>query len=175
MYIIWKKLQRLQHVIKNISKSYGGITQQLEKAREDLYASQTNLLQDRMNIQLIDRVKDCNNEVLSLSNIEEKLLKKKSKVEWLRLGDGNNSHFHASLKSKRRQTQIANLKDEAGNILYQQKDIEQEIIKYYNKLIGTANRNLTRIDIVAMRGGPQLSFEQRDSLIAFIIEKRKFY
>ncbi|XP_050909861.1 uncharacterized protein LOC127123701 [Lathyrus oleraceus] len=116
------------------------ITRQLEKAREDLYVAQTNLLQDRMNIQLIDRVKDCTNEVLSLNNVEEQMLKKKSKVEWLRLGDGNNAHFYASLKSKRKQTQIANLKDEA----------------------------------VAMRGGPQLSFEQRDSLIAFIIEKESF-
>ncbi|KAI5439148.1 hypothetical protein KIW84_024791 [Lathyrus oleraceus] len=91
------------------------ITRQLEKAREDLYVAQTNLLQDRMNIQLIDRVKDCTNEVLSLNNVEEQMLKKKSKVEWLRLGDGNNAHFYASLKSKRKQTQIANLKDEAGD------------------------------------------------------------
>lgn len=44
IYIIWKKLQRLQPVIKDISKSYRGITRQLEKAREDLFSVQIKLL-----------------------------------------------------------------------------------------------------------------------------------
>lgn len=32
--------------------------------------------------------------------IEEDILSQKSKVEWLKLGDGNNSYLHASLKDK---------------------------------------------------------------------------
>lgn len=52
-----------------------------------------------MNVQLIDKVKECTKEVLRLSNTEG--LKQKSKVDWLRLGDGNNAYFFASLKYKR--------------------------------------------------------------------------
>ncbi|CAK8568223.1 unnamed protein product [Lathyrus sativus] len=88
-----------------------------------------------MNIQLIDKVKDCTKDFLRLGNIEEQDLKQKSKVDWLRLGDGNNAYFYAALMSKRSQNQISNLKDEEGNILYQQNDIEHEITKYYKKLI----------------------------------------
>lgn len=52
-----------------------------------------------------------------MRNIEEQILKQKYKVDWLRLEDGKNAYFYASLKSKRSQTQIVNLKDEEGKLL----------------------------------------------------------
>ncbi|XP_050918711.1 uncharacterized protein LOC127136160 [Lathyrus oleraceus] len=127
-----------------------------------------------MNIQLIERVKVCSTKVLNLTNVEEQLLKLKSKVEWLRIGDGNNAYFHASLKSRRRQAQIANLKNKDGNILYLQEEIDQEIVNYYQNLVGTANMNLNSIDIIALRKGPQLSIEKRNALISLVREKEIF-
>lgn len=91
-------------------------------------------------------------------------------MEWLRLGDGKNAYFHASLKSKQRQTKLDSLKDENGDTLHHQDDIEPKITRYYKKLIGNAIRNLSCIDIVAMGKGPQLSEGQGDFLTAHITE-----
>lgn len=83
-------MYRLELVIKGMCKTFNGINQYLGVARVDLTLAQYNLLMDKMNVQLIDKVKKCTKEVLGLSNIEEQVLKQKSKVDWIRLGDGNN-------------------------------------------------------------------------------------
>ncbi|CAK8535081.1 unnamed protein product [Lathyrus sativus] len=118
-----------------------------------------------MNVQIIDRVKECTNEVLRLSSLEERILQQKSKIDWLKLGDGNNSYFHTTLKIRHRQDHLEQLKDENDRDLIHQEEIEGEIPSYYKNLIGTSN-NLISIDLVAMRNEPQLSQEQRDVLSA---------
>lgn len=56
-YKVWKKLQRLQKVIKERSKPLFGIGKQLEKAIETLYQVQQNHVNDRMNADKIIFVK----------------------------------------------------------------------------------------------------------------------
>ncbi|CAK8540218.1 unnamed protein product [Lathyrus sativus] len=124
-----------------------------------------------MNVQAIDKLRDYTNEVLRLNNIEDNIIKQKLKVEWLRLGDGNNSYFHASLKARQRQDQLDRLEDDNGKILTHQNEIEIEIVNYYKNLVGTSNNNLANIDIEAKRKGPQLNVMQREILIAPITEE----
>lgn len=40
-------------------------------------------------------IKHWTEEILNRIELEEKILMQKSKVSWLKLGDGNNSYFHA--------------------------------------------------------------------------------
>ncbi|KAI5404382.1 hypothetical protein KIW84_051516 [Lathyrus oleraceus] len=42
---------------------------------------------------------------------------KKSKVTWLKLGDGNNAYFHAIVKEKNKQVGLHSLEDKHGNVL----------------------------------------------------------
>ncbi|XP_058777112.1 uncharacterized protein LOC131651467 [Vicia villosa] len=171
MYVVWKKLQRLQHVIRKLSRPYKGITQQIEKAKEHLKVDKTNIINDRMNMHLIERAKAC---IIEVINIEEQLHKQKSKVEWLRLGDGNNAYFHASLKSKRKKNNIRNIMNEIGTMLFDQKEIEEEVRKLYSNLVGTATTNLNNIDILEMRSGKQITIKQSDLLTTSIIEEEIF-
>lgn len=122
-------------------------------------------------MQVIENVRRCTMQVLNLSNLEKQLLKKKSKVEWLKLGDGNNAYFHASLKSKSRKTQILSLVTENGDTIFEQEKIEDEIVNFYRKLVGTRSSQLNSIDLVAMRQGKQLTSDQRASLTAPITEE----
>lgn len=170
MFVIWNKLQRLQPIIRGLCKNFNGINKYLEDARADLALAQLNLLNDKRNFRLIDKVKKCTKEVLRLINIEEQGLKKKSMVDWLRSGDCNNAYLLASLKSKRCKTQFTSLKNEGGNTLYTQLEFEPEITRYYKNLIGISQSNLTSINIVALRKGPQLKGDQREALIAPIRE-----
>lgn len=50
---------------------------------------------DRFNPELIDQVKHWTDEIIKGTEIEEKILSQKAKVNWLKLGDGNNWYFHA--------------------------------------------------------------------------------
>lgn len=35
-----------------------------------------------------------------MNEFEEQILRQIAKIGWMRMGDGNNAYFHASLKSK---------------------------------------------------------------------------
>lgn len=49
--------------------------------------------------------------------MEKRILKQRSKIDWLNVGDGNNSYFHTSLKEKHRQTQMHTLENDNGIVL----------------------------------------------------------
>lgn len=53
---------------------------------------------DMFNQDLIKSFKYLSDEVIQSTEIEEKILSQKAKVEWLRLGDENNTYFHDILK-----------------------------------------------------------------------------
>ncbi|XP_062167078.1 uncharacterized protein LOC133873382 [Alnus glutinosa] len=69
MFCFYAKLKVVKDVLKKKNKEvYGGLGQKVLKARQDLAMA------------------------------EEKLLKQKSRIQWLNLGDGNNSFFHNLVK-----------------------------------------------------------------------------
>jgi hypothetical protein len=100
MCVLWRKLIRLQPVIRKLSRPITGIKTTLDKARENLKQAHEILLLDRMNPQHIMEVKKCTEEVIKWNDMEEQMLRQKANIEWLKLGDGNNHYFHASIKAK---------------------------------------------------------------------------
>jgi hypothetical protein len=52
---------------------------------------------------------------MSLLTAEENLLKQKSRIQWLNLGDGNNSFFHNLVKVRNSSNLIKVLMDNEGN------------------------------------------------------------
>lgn len=76
------------------------------------------------------------------------------------MGDGNNTYFYVNLKSKDKQTHIKELEDDYGNKITDQKDIEKEVLRFYQKLIEEAATTLTQVDIIVLRNGTQLTRKQ---------------
>lgn len=60
--------------------------------------------------------------------IEEKILAQKCKINWPKLGDGNNAFFHAAVREKNKGTTIFKLVWENGNIITDQNDLEEEVL-----------------------------------------------
>lgn len=117
------------------------------------------MAQDKKNIHKIKRTNRCTNEVLKWINIEEHMFRQRAKLEWLKLGDGNNAYFHATLKSKHKQTQMVTLHASNGHLLNTQTDIDEEVLGFYGILMGTTAIKLQGVDIMAMRQGTQLTLE----------------
>ncbi|KAH0746118.1 hypothetical protein KY285_007775 [Solanum tuberosum] len=57
-------------------------------------------------------------------NVEESIIRQKSIVQWLKLGDGNTAYFHASLRNRLPQNKIASLTNVTRNIVTNIKDVE---------------------------------------------------
>ncbi|KAI5385305.1 hypothetical protein KIW84_072053 [Lathyrus oleraceus] len=73
-------------------------------------------------------------------------------------------------KAKQNQTEMASICREDGTILSNQDEIEMEILGFYGNLMGKANEELIGIDLVVMRGGPQLINDQRSMPVRPISE-----
>lgn len=101
------------------------------EARTRLSLAQEELVRDRMNINLIENVKSATQELLHWNETDERIMQQKAKVDWLRLGDGNNAFFHATLKAKNRNLGITTLQNVNGQIFTKQYDLEGEIMEFY--------------------------------------------
>lgn len=136
MCIIWRKLKIFQPIIRDMIKPYHGIRRHIEKARDNLSKTLIELMTDRMNVSKTEQVKLWTLNVIKLSNVEENMLRQISKINWIRLGDSNNSYFYASLKRKFSQSHIGFLKDKNGRHLTDQADIEEEVLVFFRDLVG---------------------------------------
>jgi hypothetical protein len=123
-----------------------------------------------MNPHCLLEVKKYTEDVIKWNDIEEQMLRQKAKIEWLKLGDGNNKYFHASIKAKQKQCELKTIYREDGTMVTTHEDIEQEVLHLYGNLMGKAETNLIGIDIVAMRDGPQITNDQREFLVAPVRE-----
>lgn len=81
------------------------------------------------------------------------------------MGDGNNSFFHASIKTQNNVTSMKNLYRDDDTSVSTREEIEEVILQYYQDMMGKRDNNLQHIDIEATRVGTQLSMEQRDFLL----------
>lgn len=76
----------------------------------------------------------CSENLIHLNDIEEKVLSQPAKINWIRMGDGNNSYFHASIKSKQRTDTISQFCKDDGIVLVTQKAIADEVLTFYSNL-----------------------------------------
>ncbi|XP_058774626.1 uncharacterized protein LOC131648910 [Vicia villosa] len=108
---------------------------------------------------------------MQATEIEEQILHQKAKVEWLKHGDGNTTYFHATVRGENRITGIYNLEDSNGRRLSNQPDIENEVIHFYENLIGKSTSQLKHVDITVLRNGTQLEDKDRDTLVQPITDQ----
>lgn len=138
MYVVWKKLKMVQPVIQRLKRKFSGIREQVLQAREELHSAQSELVGDRMNVELVEKVQTCTVALLHWHDMEEKLLQQRFKIDWIRLGDGNTSYFPASVKTKNRNIGIKCLQKSDGCIVTSQTELESEVLAFYTDLVGTS-------------------------------------
>ncbi|CAK8544062.1 unnamed protein product [Lathyrus sativus] len=163
---LWYKLMRLQAPLSRLSKQFSNLQQTIVQARNDLLQTQESLIMDRMNTEIIEKVKTYTDEFTHLQELQDQMLRQRTKINWLREGDTNSSFFYAYLKSRTTTTNISQLYKDDGTCIHNQEDIEKEVCEFYGKLMGTREPIINTIDIDVMREGPQLSIEQKADLIS---------
>ncbi|XP_058756104.1 uncharacterized protein LOC131629335 [Vicia villosa] len=135
--ILWFKLQRLKYALRTLNKPATDVKRNLVKCGAELLAAQNSLIQNKMDMHHIERVKQLTAEVIKWNQMEE--------------SDENSAFFYAYLKARKKTKSITLLKKADGSCITHQKDIEMEVLEFYGSLKGAENTNLIQIDIEAMR------------------------
>jgi hypothetical protein len=91
MYQLYAKLKATKSILKAKNlELFGGLNQKVQLARQTLARAQVSFLASHGNVDCHKKERECMHEYVSISNAEENFLKKKSRNQWLNLGDGNN-------------------------------------------------------------------------------------
>ncbi|XP_058185702.1 uncharacterized protein LOC131302927 [Rhododendron vialii] len=132
------KIRRLKLVLKAFHKEhYGNLSGRVEIARSNLVKIQNLCFQFSHDVTLCELEKDLGQQFYAPSSIEEVFKKQKSRVQWLALGDKNTKFFHQKMHAHRVKNNILSLVNDQGVRLEDPVAIEEEILGYYQRLLGS--------------------------------------
>nr|GEY39652.1 putative reverse transcriptase domain-containing protein [Tanacetum cinerariifolium] len=77
----------------------------------------------------------CSRTLKLASNLPQRFLRQKSKIEWLEVGDSNTAFFHKSVKSRNARNRIEMIRD-AYNVLHQGAAMVDAFVTHYENFLG---------------------------------------
>ncbi|XP_019237091.1 PREDICTED: uncharacterized protein LOC109217306 [Nicotiana attenuata] len=109
MQQIWSKLKNMKEQLKEVNAYMASYKQRLEQAREKLDIIQSQIKQKPMSQTLFNEEKITLDEIEKWSNVEEQVMRQKSKACWIECGDANTKYFHAQWKIRSSQNSITSI------------------------------------------------------------------
>jgi hypothetical protein len=95
---------------------------------------------------------------------EETMMKQRSRVQWLAEGDRNTSFFHARARERARSNKITSLKNDDGNFVSSQSELESLASNFYSSLF-TAQEQTTP-EVITQFIQPKVSEVMNERLCA---------
>lgn len=81
-------------------------------------------------------------KLCELVNVEEKVLRQKSRVQWLKSGDQNSSYFHRNVKARQTRNLIRSLIKDDGTRVHSINDVKDAAVNYYQEMLGTNDEQI---------------------------------
>jgi hypothetical protein len=140
MFRLYSRLKAVKAKLKRVNKDlYGCISQKVLIARQKLESVQMRLLQKHGEVELRNTEQIYLHEFSAIQKAEEAFMKQKARNKWLNLGDQNSRFFHCQVKVRQARNAIKCLFDAEGNRLDTPDQIKEEVISFYQKLLGVSN------------------------------------
>ncbi|XP_019254007.1 PREDICTED: uncharacterized protein LOC109232716 [Nicotiana attenuata] len=166
MEAIWYKLKQVKQELKTLNcRKFSKVTKKVDYYRKELNEMQIETRDPEKQVGLADKEREVKQQLEKWVVIEESILKQKSRVKWLQLGDAKNAYFYACMKNRTAHKQIRRLNTVDGNIAQNEKEVESEIVKFYQKLLGTAAAELPTVQVDVLNEGNKLTREQQLKMI----------
>ncbi|XP_021743220.1 uncharacterized protein LOC110709316 [Chenopodium quinoa] len=163
---VWHKLNSVKSSIKSLnSKHFGNIVVKIDQANAELAEIQNLMAQNLDDLDLYAKESDAFKVVKHWSDIQESIFKQKSRINWIKLGDGNSHYFFSMMKTRQARNRIDSIFDSNQVLLKDPNSISHEIISFYKSLLGTKAPWLPAVDLFTMRRGKQLSSVAQSYLI----------
>ncbi|XP_022013821.1 uncharacterized protein LOC110913288 [Helianthus annuus] len=131
-----KKLRLLKNPLRALVFQQGNLHKKVEELRSRLDAIQRDIDSSPLNAVLREQEMKISADFQEACLDEERFLKQKSKVDWLRAGDANTAFFHASLKSRNHSTRIDVISNNEG-VLFEGENVSKAIVAHYEKFLGS--------------------------------------
>ncbi|XP_009798086.1 uncharacterized protein [Nicotiana sylvestris] len=165
MLKVWYKLKHLKRDLKQLNnEEYNSVEPKIQAARNKLMNIQIGMA-SQTNDEVIALEKETKVELAKWLEVEESIMKQKARIKWLKVGDSNTTYFHACVKNRQARNHIGRLMDNTGKLLQSAKEVEEEILSFYKKLLGTAASTLPIVDLDVMQNGHTLNKQQQMQLI----------
>ncbi|GJV12664.1 hypothetical protein Tco_1354205 [Tanacetum coccineum] len=135
MYQVVKKLKILKKPFRKLLYDKGNIHANVNRLRTELDSIQLSLDTDPFNIVLREREASCIVEFNQAILTEERFLKQKAKIQWLKEGDSNSSYFHKVVKSRVSRNRIDVVTSSDGTV-FENDLVHDAFVKHYELFLG---------------------------------------
>lgn len=135
-HILITKQKAVKVALKRLNSTTGNLHNLVADARNALHNFQLSLPPFPSANQRILEGNLCDSLSQALAK-EESLLRQKSRINWLKNGDGNNKFFFNSCRGRWNSNKIIALEDEFGNIQTSHHGISEVAVNYFQNLIGS--------------------------------------
>lgn len=172
MKIVWQKLKEVKNSLKQLNNSeFKGVRDKVNGIREQLNSVQ-DIMRDPLEVAPSrQKEKELRMQLEKWSMIEESVMKQKSRVQWLKLGDANTAYFFAHMKNRVAQNTITSLMTYDGNKVQTQEALEHEVTAFYKGQLGSSAHSLPSVNATIMRNGKTLNREQQLQLAAQVTKE----
>lgn len=146
MYRLVQKLKRLKPVFRNAAWATGNLCKKVNMLKNELVSVQMARDCDPLNENLKSEEVILSKRYREAALEEERMLKQKSKIHWLNVGDQNNKFFHKSLQVKRNKNRVTSILNDQGESI-EGDYLVDHFISFYKNLIGTRSNCASIEDI----------------------------
>ncbi|GJX07043.1 RNA-directed DNA polymerase, eukaryota, reverse transcriptase zinc-binding domain protein [Tanacetum coccineum] len=135
MFVLAKRLKNMKKYMRRLNKSNGNVFEKAKFLKTELKRVQQSLNKDPHNAVLREEEMIYSKAYSDAVLDEERLMKQKAKIEWLRERDNNTAYFHKILKGRVSKSRIEVINDDAGNTFYGD-DIPAQFVEHFKKFLG---------------------------------------
>ena len=136
MYKFTTKLCILKTALRNLHHQHtNNIAGKVAQAKVTWQDAQLHLDSNPTSTEAKDRERAQATLYMQLCKDEESLLKQRSRINWLQLGDRNTKFFHNSLLHRQVRNRIHSLQTSTGSIITDQQDMGKLASSYYETLL----------------------------------------
>ncbi|GKE60835.1 hypothetical protein Tco_1511202 [Tanacetum coccineum] len=131
---------KFTNVVKELDNvEMGNLHANVVRLRKELDIVQTKLDADPFNAYLRETEAACVVEFNQAAIMEERFLKQKAKIQWLKEGDSNLDYFHKTVKSRISRSRIDVISNVEGT-LFENDKVPEAFVSYYEMFLGLAGK-----------------------------------
>ncbi|GJZ43290.1 RNA-directed DNA polymerase, eukaryota, reverse transcriptase zinc-binding domain protein [Tanacetum coccineum] len=136
MFVLVKRLKNMKKYMRKLNKDNGNVFEKAKFLKTKLKRVKLCLDKDPHNALLREEELIYSKAYHDVAVEEERLMKQKSKIEWLREGDHNSAYFYRVLKGRVSKSRIEVVKDDSSNTYYGE-DVALQFVDHFKKFLGT--------------------------------------
>jgi hypothetical protein len=136
MFRVVRKLKLLKKPLRKLLHNEGNIHEKVIKLRHELDVFQRALDSDPFNVDIREEEVVYLNAFNEAILLEERFLKQKAKVEWLRVGDSNSGYFHKVVKSRKARSRIDSVCNSEG-VWFEQDQVPNAFVNHFTSFHGS--------------------------------------